>query len=215
MDRIDKLCSYLTPCKSFADVGCDHGYCTRYMLERGLCKEATISDISPKCLKKARDLLKEYEKSGVLSAVCCDGLEKIDPSTELVLIAGMGGDEIISILKKSFIPKNFVFQPMKNAPRLRSYLIGIGAHISRDEVFDDGGKFYFVLCGKRSGERTEYSKAELMFGKQLQSPILKKYLEEELEKRRAWLLGAKGSPSEKDMQDEINFMEGVLKGEIG
>ena len=32
-ERIRILCSHLTPAETFADVGCDHGYCTEYMLK--------------------------------------------------------------------------------------------------------------------------------------------------------------------------------------
>ena len=31
--RIETLCSLLTAAEIFADVGCDHGYCTEYMLK--------------------------------------------------------------------------------------------------------------------------------------------------------------------------------------
>ncbi len=213
MDRIKKLCSYLDLCESFADVGCDHGYCTKYMLERGLCGRATISDISPKSLEKAQRLLAKYIDMGKLASICCDGLEGIDPSTELILIAGMGGEEIISILERSFLPRRFVFQPMKNAPRLRRYLLSIGAHISRDEVFLSGKKFYFVICGERTGERVDYTPAQLEFGRQLQSPTLRKFLREEIEKCRGYLAGATPK-SAAEITEKINFMEGVLKGEI-
>ena len=40
--RIETLCSLLTAAKSFADVGCDHGYCTEYMLKSGLCEKAVF-----------------------------------------------------------------------------------------------------------------------------------------------------------------------------
>ena len=69
------------------------------MLKNGLCKRAVISDISAKCLEKAEILLKNYIQSGAVKSVCCSGLEKIDESTDEVLIAGMGGDEIVEILK--------------------------------------------------------------------------------------------------------------------
>mgnify|MGYP003307993812 CR=1 FL=1 len=35
--RIDTLCSLLDKVETFADVGCDHGYCSEYMLKNGLC----------------------------------------------------------------------------------------------------------------------------------------------------------------------------------
>ena len=82
MDRIKTLCSYLDKCETFADVGCDHGYCTLYMLKNGLCRTAVISDISAKCLEKAQKLLKDYISENRVTAVCCNGLEKIDHDTE-------------------------------------------------------------------------------------------------------------------------------------
>ena len=58
--RLSTICGALTPCDSFADVGCDHGYCTLYMLENGLCRTACISDISAPSLAKAEKLLLRY-----------------------------------------------------------------------------------------------------------------------------------------------------------
>ena len=140
-DRIKKLCAYLGVCNTFADVGCDHGYCTLYMLESGLCNNAVISDRSAPSLAKAERLLKDYATAGRVKAVCCAGLEKV-PECDLVLIAGMGGEEICSILKNAYIPRSFVFQPMKNAKKLREYLLLNGAGISVDadmaKSYNDG-----------------------------------------------------------------------------
>ena len=46
--RIREICSALPRVSVFADVGCDHGYCTRYMFERGLCERAYVTDIGKK-----------------------------------------------------------------------------------------------------------------------------------------------------------------------
>ena len=125
-ERLKKLCALLERCERFVDVGCDHGYCTKHMLDRGLCKSAVISDVSEKSLSKAERLLKGYIASGACVPVCCDGLEKVERGDDLVLIAGMGGEEILKILKNSYIPKAFVFQPMKKARQLREYLLESG-----------------------------------------------------------------------------------------
>ena len=84
MDRIKQLCAFLEKCESFADVACDHGYVAQYMLRNGLCKRAVVSDISDKCLSKARDLLSDFINAGTCRAVCCDGLEKIEKDTDFV-----------------------------------------------------------------------------------------------------------------------------------
>ena len=57
MGRIDIICSHLPEADVFADIGCDHGYCTQYMLKNRRCRLAYISDISAGSLQKARTLL--------------------------------------------------------------------------------------------------------------------------------------------------------------
>ena len=214
MDRIDKLCAYLDPCGSFSDVGCDHGYCTRYMLKNNLCKSAVISDISEKCLDKARKLLSAYIKEGRVQAVCCNGLSQIDGQTEQVLIAGLGGEEIVNILKHSFIPRNFVFQPMKNVRLVREYLISCGAGITADEYFKSGGKFYSVIKGRREGQVTDYSEAMLEFGNNLSCEGTRGYIKEELNKKRGYLERELGSYAREEILRQIKFMEEVLASEI-
>ena len=213
MDRIDKLCAYLEPCESFADIGCDHGYCTLYMLKNGLCKTAVISDISEKCLDKARKLLSAYIKEGRVQAVCCNGLSEIDKNTEQVLIAGMGGEEIINILKNSFIPKSFVLQPMKNVRLLREYLIGCGAEISVDEYFENGGKFYSVIKGKKEGKTPTYAAVNLLFGKNISCAGTRGYIAQELEKKRGYLERNLSENAREEILRQIKFMEEVLASE--
>lgn len=212
MDRIDKLCSYLDKCTTFADVGCDHGYCTRYMLKNGLCERAVISDISAKCLQKAETLLADYVISGTVKSICCNGLESINEETEQILIAGMGGEEIVSIFKNSFIPRNFVLQPMKNIRAVREYLLQSGAEISVDEPFESGNKFYFVIKGKRRG-KTEYRESQLAFGLNLSGDTTKKYIQTELNKKRAYLERELNSKTRLKIEKEISFMEGALNNE--
>lgn len=213
MDRIKKLCAYLDKCQSFADVGCDHGYCTRFMLKNNLCTAAVISDISAKCLQKAEKLLAPYISCGKCVSVCCNGLEKIDEATEQILIAGMGGEEIVQMLSSAYIPRSFTFQPMKNVQKVREYLIENGAEITVDEPFESGGKFYYVIKGKRSGNNTNYTKAQLLLGKNLNGEITKKYINCELGKKKSYLLRNLSESERQKIQAEINFMKGVLNGE--
>lgn len=214
MDRIEKLCAYLEACESFADIGCDHGYCTRYMLENKLCKTAIISDISAKCLEKAERLLSPYIKSGAVTSVCCNGLEKIDENADEILIAGMGGEEIVSILSSAYIPEIFVFQPMRNVREVREFLLKNGAEITVDEPFENGGKFYYVLKGRRSGNFRPYTQAELDFGQRLESPETKAYVRGELEKKQLYLLRNLSGQARAEIENQAKYLEGVLKGEI-
>lgn len=213
MDRISKLCSYLFKCKTFADVACDHGYIAEYMLKNGLCESAVVSDISEKCLKKAENLLSKYISAGKCRAVCCDGLKGIDRETDCVMIAGIGGEEIIKILSESFIPKSFLFQPMKNADTLRGYLLKNGCHIDTDDIFSDWKKYYFVIKG-RKGNAQYYTQEQLLYGKDsLLNPVFYDYLREELRKKKSYLLSDMTEDSRQTLMLQMKKMEEVLKGE--
>ncbi len=164
--RIDTLCAHLRGGKLFADVGCDHGYCTEYMLKNGLCEGAIFSDVSRGSLAKAEKLLAPFVAEGRARAVLGDGFFGIPKEVDEVLIAGMGGSEIVSILadkKHGFMPKRFVFQPMHDSEKLRRYILENGGYIERDYTFEDG-KFYDVLVGGRGEETQPYTEAAYEFG---------------------------------------------------
>lgn len=211
--RIELLCSLLFPVSSFADVGCDHGYCSEYMLSNGLCEDVIISDVSRGSLKKAETLLSRYVKEGKCRSNLGDGLRGIPKETELVLIAGMGGMEIVSILKEGFLPKNFVFQPMKNTKELRQFLLANGAGIERDFTFFDE-KYYDVLCGTRKGD-TIYSPLEYEFGRENlreRSADFLAFLAEKNKRDAALLKGELPVAAREEICARVRRREEVLRG---
>lgn len=211
--RIPQICARLQKCSVFADVGCDHGYCAQYMLQSNLCERAIISDISQKSLNKAVKLLADYAAQGRLSVVCCDGLSKVE-GADLVLIAGMGGEEIVKILKEGYIPPAFVFQPMKNADLLRAYLIENGCAIEEDGIFKDS-KFYFIIKGRAHGGTPAYSQAALSFGRDsLGNPLLREYLSQEIDKTQAYLNSRMSEQNRSALNSKLAFLKGVHSGEI-
>lgn len=221
--RIDTLCSLLVPVTTFADVGCDHGYCSEYMLKNGLCERAILSDISKGSLAKAEELLAPYIRAGKAVSVLGDGFSGVPADTDEVLIAGMGGSEIVHILsdkKHGFLPKRFVFQPMHDGEKLRRYILSHGGVIERDFTFFDG-KYYDVIVGRRAAEEesfSPYTDAEYEFGREnlltmpqafiartkKQIGNLTKYLKiENLQE-----------DSRLDLERRKRVLEGVLSGEI-
>ena len=204
------ICAYIDRCRTFADIGCDHGYCTQYVLKNRLCDGAIISDVSAKSLNKAEKLLAPFIEKGVCRAVCCDGLREIPEDAEQVLIAGMGGEEIIKILSEGFIPRKFILQPMKNADKLRRYLIDRGCKIIADDIFKDN-KFYFIIKGERSGGCASYTAQQLAFGRDsLKNPVFREYAAEELRKRSELLKTCGGSGTDKIMR-EMRFIAEAIE----
>ena len=224
--RIDTLCSLLTKVKTFADVGCDPGYCSEYMLKNGLCERAILSDISKGSLAKAEALLAPYIRQGKAVSVLGDGFFGVPSDVDEVLIAGMGGSEMVSILsdaKHGFMPKRFVFQPLHDAEKLRRYILENGGYIERDFTFQDV-KFYDVIVGgKRENggqvcDETPYTDAEYEFGRE----NLQQYPDAFTARLKKLLAGIDKylrqpnlQPSSKDdLLARKERLEGVLRGEI-
>ena len=143
--RLEKIFSAIPTCETFADIGCDHGYITKAMMDSGKCKNAIISDVSEKCLDKARGLLEDYIKEGRVTSVVSDGFDKVE-GCDVALIAGMGGEEIVSILSKTKnLPQKLVLQPMKNPDKVRVTAVKLGYRIESDSVFFSGDKYYDLM----------------------------------------------------------------------
>ena len=208
--RLAAVCGELEKCDTFADVGCDHGYCALYMLEKGLCRTAQISDISAKSLKKAQALLSAYIAEGRVCPVVCDGLAGIDRGTEQVLIAGMGGEEIVKILSDGFLPPKLVLQPMKNAEKVRAFLLGRGYALLHDHTFYADKKFYDLIKAVKGGKQEEYNKDMLSFGREnILSPTedFAKMLERDISRCREWRESAAEGCAEIDAR--LKKLEGL------
>ena len=159
--RLNKLVALIPACELLADVGCDHGYIGIEALRLGKAKHVAFTDISRPSLNKARSNCPQQFKD-VASFHCQDGLGEIE--ADCVIIAGMGGLEIISILKQAkHLPCKLVLQPMRNQRDVRIYLTDNYEIVTDVKFFD--GKFYDAIVAQKCDNPTELTESELEFGK--------------------------------------------------
>ena len=133
------------------------------MLQGGKCNSVILSDISAKCLGKARDLMCDDIAEGRAQAIVSNGFEKL-PKVDCALIAGMGGEEIISILLNAKnLPEKLVLQPMKNTEKVRKKVVELGYKIIKDYTFLVGKIFYDLIMLEKGQD--SLSEEEIKFGK--------------------------------------------------
>ena len=167
--RLTKILSMIPKCNTLADVGCDHGYVGIAALNAGRVDSVTFVDISEPSLNKARqNCPSEFTKR--VKYLCQDGLRRL--VVDVAVIAGMGGLEIISILKNAqTLPSKLVLQPMRNQRDLRAYLASNYEIVCDVKFFD--GKYYDLIYAERSDKPANLNELELEFGKtNLQSPTV-------------------------------------------
>jgi len=192
--RIDAITSQVDE-NFVAEIGTDHGYILKELLESGVCDRAVATDISGKCLSKAKANLKEF--SGKVEYLEGDGLKPLldgilpqkNPISvpKQVIIAGMGGGEIKQILMQDSqkVFNKFVLSPQKNVRELRNFLVLNKFFISSDFLVKDGKMFYNVLKVERKAKKQNLSEMQIYFGKtNLENPSkdFLEYVQSEKEK---------------------------------
>lgn len=153
--------------KVVADIGCDHGYLSKILIEENRAKKIIATDISKPSLEKTAILAKQYGLSDKITTKVGDGLKPIqEEKVDIVVIAGMGGYEIIKILEENK-NKNYlklIFQPVQKTIELRKYLIENNYRILQDFIIEDKSKFYNTLVVEFNNEKQILKKEEVEFG---------------------------------------------------
>ncbi len=158
--------------KCVADIGADHGFLTKMLVEQNRASKVIATDISKPSLQKTIELSKRFCLENKIEARVGNGLEPIkENEVDVAVIAGMGGQEIIKILKTQNLKniQKFIFQPAQNAPELREFLSENGFEIIGDEIVKDQKKFYFTIVAIKNNKTEKLQKSQILFGKYCQN----------------------------------------------
>ena len=107
--RLSAIAGFVDDGESVADIGADHGYLPVHLVREGISPFAILTDLNPGPLEKTRAMIQkscmDNQKSFIdnrkLELRLGDGLTALgDGEVDTVVIAGMGGETIISILAK-------------------------------------------------------------------------------------------------------------------
>ena len=170
------------------DVGTDHGYLPVALLQQGRIAAAIASDIGAEPLEHARRTAMQYGVDGMDFRLCA-GLSGVAPEeTDVIVIAGMGGETIISILQDAPWTADgrhrLLLQPMTKAAALRRWLADNGYTFTDEHLVEDKGRIYPILCVK-GGVFRPLTEAEALCGVLLADDSLyAAYLTEHITKLR-------------------------------
>ena len=140
-----------------ADIGCDHGYISIYLVQEKIADRMLAMDINEGPLKRAEENIREYALSDRIETRLSDGLSALShKEADTVIIAGMGGKLMADILFKDKDKlkgiDSLVLQPQSDIPEFRRELIKNGFEIADERIIYDEGKYYFPMRAKRCVE---------------------------------------------------------------
>lgn len=169
-----------------ADVGCDHGFTSIFLVQKGLAKKAVAMDINPGPLERAREHIAQYEMEEQIETRLSDGLDGLTAGeADTILISGMGGALMRRILERGEDVvrscRELVLSPQSENHLVRTKIQESGFAIDREEMLLDQGKYYVVIHAV-PGEQHFSREEEYIYGRDLidrKHPVLAEYLEKE------------------------------------
>ena len=100
-DRMRAVVGLVEPCKSIADIGCDHGYVAMELVRSNICRHVIAMDINKGPLERARHNVRDYDMQDYIETRLSDGAQALRAGeVEGIICAGMGGRLVISILEQ-------------------------------------------------------------------------------------------------------------------
>lgn len=207
--RLNTIISLISKGERIADIGSDHGKIAVLAVKK---TDMTViaTDISEKSLEKAQILADENQVFENISFRVGDGLNIIEKNeVDTVIIAGMGGNEIINILTKSkFEYSKYILVPHQHSVKLRAYLIENGYNFMRDFIIKSDDKFYqFIVVDKKLQNPKQFNAFERLYGLELNDDFFE-FRKSRLQKLEILKSKAKGESLE-NVLNEINLLGNI------
>ena len=179
-----------------ADVGCDHGFTSIYLVQENKAAAAIAMDINEGPLQRAEEHILQYGMSDRISLRLSDGLEKLIPGeADTILISGMGGALISRILKEgkeaAVSAKELVLSPQSEVCLVRKCIHELGFQIASEEMLIDQGKYYVIIRAV-PGTETYIEEIDYLYGRKLmdrQDETFFRYMQAEEARVNKVLLG--------------------------
>lgn len=147
--RLLACCGFVALGDRVADVGCDHGYLSIYLLKNGIANSVIASDIREMPLQSAVVNAEKYGVRDKIQFFLSDGVQNIPREFDTLVCAGMGADTMVSILEAApWLRSNqyrLILQCQSKTHFLRKYLSENGWRITEETVVRDGKFLYAVM----------------------------------------------------------------------
>ena len=164
--RLKVVASLIDESCYMIDVGCDHALLDIYLASIYKNIKIIASDNKKGPLEGAKENIKKYHLETRIQLKLGNGIDPIEKKVDTIVISGMGGLNMIGILKYKkellFNIKTIILSPNSDTEKVRKEMIKLGYIIENEQLVKDKHIIYPVLVLKKG--KKHYSKQEYLFG---------------------------------------------------
>lgn len=194
-DRMFMVASLVKPGKVLADIGCDHGYLSVWIVREGIAGRCIAMDLREGPLAQAEKNIRFFHQEERIETRLSDGMNKLAAGeADRIVIAGMGGILMADILERGRLcvagAGQLVLQPQSDVALVRRKVHALGFRITDEKTCFEDGKYYVAFACEPGAEDEPYSDAEYIYGRILsgkRDEVHRAFLEKELAKNRRML----------------------------
>ncbi len=159
-NRMQALTDMVTPGTVITDVGCDHGFVSVYLVQKGISPRVIAMDVRSGPLDRAKEHIREYGLQDKITTRLSDGLKDLEVGeADGMICAGMGGPLMEKILTEGRVQaesfRELILQPQSEIPHFREFLMAEGYLLLDENIIYEEGKYYFMMKVRRLGEMSE------------------------------------------------------------
>lgn len=160
--RLDAVARFVPAGSRLADIGSDHAYLPCYLAKKKLISSAIAGEVAKGPFESASREVAAEGLTDVISARLGDGLEVVQPGeADCIVIAGMGGELIASILQagREMLDSvvRLVLQPNSRTVFVRKWLLENGWELIDEEILEEDRKIYEILAAEKGNPLKPYS----------------------------------------------------------
>ncbi len=164
--RLETVAACVPDTARVIDIGTDHALLPISLVLDGKCQTALAMDIRQGPLLAAQKNIRAFGVQNLIETRLSDGFGSLRPDHgDVVVISGMGGFEMISILESRPCRAGaIVLQPQKSVPELRQWLSVHGYRIDKEALAVEKRHAYIIMVVAYDGQPHPISKLEQVIG---------------------------------------------------
>ncbi len=139
----------MVPAGVVADIGSDHGKLIISLFENGVISKGYAIENKKGPYSRLVEAINKSNATNGVVPMFSDGISELPSDVETIVLAGMGGFNIIEILKahpgKLKNVKTIIVDAHSGIPELRKQICYMGYVIADEDIVNDAGKYYEII----------------------------------------------------------------------